>query len=128
MTIIDDVISCKKWTYLIINVKRQRPIQPKILKLIVVRDICNIIRFHSTSLEGRSEFLLQGRSPGLVVMGGDSYSEGCEFESRHCILDGVFFTCICCKNCNDVCLKRPKANDKEAECWPFLIIKITRRH
>ena len=24
-----------------------------------------------------------GRSPGLVVMGGDSCSKGCEFESRH---------------------------------------------
>ena len=24
----------------------------------------------------------------------------------------TFFTYICCKNCNDVCLKRPKINDK----------------
>ena len=31
-----------------------------------------------------------GRSPGLVVMGGDSCSEGSEFESQHCILDGHF--------------------------------------
>ena len=29
-------------------------------------------------------------SPGLVVMGEDSCSEGCEFKSRHCILDGHF--------------------------------------
>ena len=29
-------------------------------------------------------------SPGLVVMGGNSCSKGCEFESRHCILDGHF--------------------------------------
>ena len=29
-------------------------------------------------------------SPGLGVMGGDSTSKGCEFESRHCILDGHF--------------------------------------
>ena len=31
-------------------------------------------------------------SPGLVVMGRDSYSEGGGFESRHHILDGHFFT------------------------------------
>ena len=31
-----------------------------------------------------------GGSPGLVVMGGDSCSEGCGFESQHCILDGHF--------------------------------------
>ena len=33
------------------------------------------------------EYLLSG-SPGLVVMGGDSRSEGCGFESRRRILDG----------------------------------------
>ena len=32
-----------------------------------------------------------GGSPGLVVMGGDSCSEGCGFESQHRILDGHFF-------------------------------------
>ena len=31
-----------------------------------------------------------GGSLGLVVMGGDSCSKGCEFESRHRILDGYF--------------------------------------
>ena len=31
-----------------------------------------------------------GGSPGLVVMGGDSSSEGHGFESQHCILDGHF--------------------------------------
>ena len=50
---------------------------------------------------------VSGRSPGLVVMGGDSSNKGREFKSRHCILDGHFFTFICCKNCN-VCLKRLK--------------------
>ena len=40
-----------------------------------------------------------GRRPGLVVMWGDSCSEGCEFESQHHILNGHFFTFICCKNC-----------------------------
>ena len=33
-----------------------------------------------------------GGIPGLVVMGGDSCSKGCEFESQHRILDGNFFT------------------------------------
>ena len=39
-------------------------------------------------------------SPDLVVMGGDSQSESRGLES------------ICCKNCIDVCLKRPKINEK----------------
>ena len=43
----------------------------------------------------------QGRRPGIVVMGGDSTSEGRGFESRCRILDGYFFTLICCKNCFD---------------------------
>ena len=33
---------------------------------------------------------LQGGSPGLVVMGRDSRSEGRGFESQHHILDGNF--------------------------------------
>ena len=32
----------------------------------------------------------QGRSPRLVVMGGDSRSKGCGFKSQHYILDGHF--------------------------------------
>ena len=32
----------------------------------------------------------------------------------------TFFTFICCKNCNDVCLKRLKMNEKEAAVGPFL--------
>ena len=53
-----------------------------------------------------------------MVMGRDSRSEGCGFESRHRILDGHFFTYNCCKNCN-VCLKRPKINEKVAGVGPF---------
>ena len=34
--------------------------------------------------------LSTGGSPGLVVMGGDSCSEGCGFEPQPCILDGHF--------------------------------------
>ena len=67
-----------------------------------------------------------GGSPGLVVMGRDSHSEGRGFESRHRILDGHFFTYICCKNCN-VCLKRPKINEKEAGVGQFFF-KKRRRH
>ena len=57
-------------------------------------------------------FGCQPGSPGLVVMRRDSRSKGREFEPRHRILDGHFSTYICCKNCIDVCLKRPKINKK----------------
>ena len=39
-----------------------------------------------------------GGSPGLVVMGRDSRSEGCGFESWHCILDGHFSQIFVVKN------------------------------
>ena len=35
----------------------------------------------------------------------------------------TFFTLICCKNCIDVCLNRPKMNVKEAGVGPFLKYK-----
>ena len=35
-------------------------------------------------------YLIAGGSSGLVVKGGDSQSDGCEFESLRCILDGHF--------------------------------------
>ena len=57
-------------------------------------------------------------SPGLVVMGRDSRSEGRGFESRHCILDGHFFTYICCKNCI-VCLKKTENRRKRGRGWPI---------
>ena len=56
---------------------------------------------------------------GLLVMGRDSRSESCGFESRHHILDGHIFTYICCKNYDDFCLKRPKINEKEAGIGPL---------
>ena len=34
-------------------------------------------------------------------------------------MDMTFFTLIWCKNCNDVCLKRPKINEKEAGVGPI---------
>ena len=54
-----------------------------------------------------------------MVMGVDSRSKGRGFESQRRILDGHFFTLICCKNCI-VCLKRPKINKKEAGVGPIL--------
>ena len=56
-----------------------------------------------------------------MVMGGGSRCKGCRFESRHPILDGhdIFFILICCKNGNDVCLKRPKINEKQAGVGHF---------
>ena len=60
-----------------------------------------------------------GGNPGLVVMGGDSSSDGRGFGSQHCILDEHFshaYT-ICCKNYN-VSLKRLKTSKKEARGWP----------
>ena len=38
-----------------------------------------------------------GREPWCVVKGGDSYMEGCEFESQAPDLGWTFFTLICCK-------------------------------
>ena len=58
-----------------------------------------------------------------MVMGEDSCSNGCEFESWHNILDGYFFTFICCKNCN-VGLKKTKINEKEAGFGPFFYHKL----
>ena len=53
-----------------------------------------------------------GGSPGLVVMGDDSCSEGHVFESYTPYTGWTFFTLICCK--------RPKINEKEAGVVPFL--------
>ena len=51
-------------------------------------------------------------------MGGDSHSKGCGFESQHRILDGHFSHIFVVKICN-VCLQRPKVNEKEAGVGPF---------
>ena len=53
-----------------------------------------------------------------MVMSDRSCLKGCGFESVGCVLDGNFFTLICCKNCI-VCLKRPKINEKEAHFLTF---------
>ena len=43
-----------------------------------------------TQFVSKLKILLQGGSSGLVVVGGDSFSEGCGFKSQHHILDGHF--------------------------------------
>ena len=62
-----------------------------------------------------------GRSPGLMVMGGDSCSEGCEFKSLHCILDGHFSHIFVEKNV--MCVTKTKINKKEAGVGPFYYSK-----
>ena len=52
-----------------------------------------------------------------MVMDDDSCLKGHLFESRCHILDGHFFTLICCKSCI-VGLKRLKINKKEAGVGP----------
>ena len=62
-----------------------------------------------------------------MVIGDDSCSKGRGFESRRRILDGLtFFTLICCKNCIDVCLKRPKQT-KRGRGWPIFLKKVMER-
>ena len=52
--------------------------------------------------------ILMGGSPCLGVMGGDLCSKGCEFESRHCIQDGHFFTLVFVVKICNLHLKRRK--------------------
>ena len=58
-----------------------------------------------------------------MVMGRDSRSKGCGFESRHRILDGHFSHIFVVKICN-VCLKRPKINEKRPG-WPIFLKKVS---
>ena len=53
-------------------------------------------------------------------MGRDTRSKGRGFESWAPYTDVHFSTCICCKNCSDVCLKRSKIKEKEVGVGPFL--------
>ena len=53
-----------------------------------------------------------------MVMGDDSCSRGCGFESRRCILDGYFSHRFVVKIV--LCLKRSKINKKDAGDGHFL--------
>ena len=53
-----------------------------------------------------------------MVIGGDSCSKGGGFKSQHRILDGHFFTFICCRNCN-VLNDKSKINEKKSGNGPF---------
>ena len=75
---------------------------------------------HRQKQKNNKTCLKMGGSPGLVLIGGDLCSKDHGFESRHLILDGHFCTLICCIICNDVCLKRPKINDKRGRGWPII--------
>ena len=62
-------------------------------------------------------YIPESRSPGLVVMGGDSCSEGCGFKSHHHVLDGYFSHLFVVKF---YCLfQMTKINDTEAGDGPF---------
>ena len=54
-----------------------------------------------------------------MVKKGYSSSESRGFESEHHVLDGHFFTLICCKNSIDVW---PNINEKVSGDGPFLKI------
>ena len=71
-------------------------------------------------LRQRSAFISLGGSPGLVVMGGDSHSEGRGFEYRCHILVGHYFILVCCKIVLMFVWKGPKINEKENRDGPFL--------
>ena len=62
-----------------------------------VRAIHVCDKYTYKSVANRETTLTGGGSPGLMVMGGDSCSEGCGFKSQHYILDGHFSTFICVK-------------------------------
>ena len=66
-----------------------------------------------------NNYRLRDGSPGLVVMGGDSCSEGCGFKSQHSILEGHFSHLFVVKIVMFV-LKKTKINEKEAGYGPFL--------
>ena len=59
----------------------------------------------------------QGGSPGLVVMGRDLHSKGCGSNPSTVYWMDIFSHLFVLKICN-VCLKRPKINEKGRD-WPI---------
>ena len=70
----------------------------------------------------QSDIVLKRISPDLVVMGGDSCSWGCEFESQYHILDGSF-SHLFVENKFLLMFKRPKINKKRTGMAHFYLIK-----
>ena len=64
----------------------------------------------------------KGGTTGLVVMGGDSYSKGHEFESWHHILDGHFFTYLIVVKFV-MCIWKDENKWKRGRVGPFNITK-----
>ena len=66
-------------------------------------------------------FVNRGGSPGLVVLGGDSRSEGCGFESQCHVLDGhdIFHVDLLLKL---YCLFE-KTENKRKRVWGWPIFK-----
>ena len=62
-----------------------------------------------------------------MVMGDNSFLSGRGFKSWHHILDGHFFTLICCKNV--LFFEKTKNKHKEAGVSPFNFLStLTFRH
>ena len=62
---------------------------------------------------------INNRNAGLVVMGQDSQSEDCVFESQYA---GYYFTLFSCKNSIDIWLKKSENKRKRGQRWPVFKI------
>ena len=71
--------------------------------------------FSMTVFKGKAKLGNRGRSPGLVVIGGDSCSNGRESESRHRILDGHFSHLLVVRIVMIVCKDKNKL--KRGRVW-----------
>ena len=102
--------------------KEGKPLTPQEMKDRVFEH-CSVAR--STLL--KVNFRNNGREPWSSVMGGDSCSKGREFESRHYILDGHFFTYLFVVKFV-MCVWKDKNKWKRDRCWPIkksFVIKIS---
>ena len=59
-----------------------------------------------------------------MVKGGDSLSEGCEFESCRRILDGHFLTFIFCKKLYIALFEEDENKRKRGRGWPIFLKKL----
>ena len=80
-------------------------------------------------VEQRNQWSVQNSSSNNSSYGREPWSSG---NGRRLMLQRslvripapytgwIFFTFICCKNCCDFCLKKPKINNKRGQCLPIL--------